>query len=67
MKKKYKIRLEIFSLVCMIFLIILSAAPLYNSSSKASIIGLIASSFGTGVALSNLIHDERKIKQKKDK
>lgn len=64
MKKKYKIRLEIISLLCMTFLIILSAAPLYNSSSNASIIGLIASSFGAGVVSSNLIHDVKKDKKK---
>jgi len=63
MKKKYKIRLEIISLLCMILLIILSAVPLYNSSTNAAMIGLSVSSFGAGVVLSNLIHDVKKDKK----
>jgi hypothetical protein len=65
MKKKIKLRLEIFSLGCMLLIVIYTAIPLFNSSSDAQIIGLTASSFGAGVALSNLVHDRRKEKNKK--
>ncbi len=65
MKKKIKTRFEIFSLVCMLLLVIYSAIPLYNQSTDAQIIGLTAGSFGAGIALSNLVHDRKKEKNKK--
>ena len=63
MKKKTKIRFDIVSLICALVITILSAAPLFSEHSDAKLLTLIFGSVGTGVMLSNLIHD---LKRKRD-
>lgn len=59
MKRKTRIRLEAAALVCALFLVVMSAVPMFDSGSDAKLIGLISGSFGAGVMLSNLVRSAR--------
>jgi hypothetical protein len=63
MRKKNKIRFEVVSLVCALVITVSSATPLFSEHSDAKLLTLIFGSIGTGVMLSNLIHD---LKRKRD-
>jgi len=64
MKKRNVFRLKIISLICALLLLVFSAIPLFNKSADAGLLLLIFSAFGSGVMLSNLIHNVRKEKRK---
>jgi hypothetical protein len=55
MKHGTRIRLEIVALICAVVLVVISAAPIFNRGTDASLIGLIAGSFGAGLMLANIL------------
>ena len=63
MRKKNRIRFYVVSLICAVAVIVLSAAPLFNEQSDATLLTLMFVCVGTGVLLSNMIHD---LKRKRD-
>ena len=63
MKKKNKIRFDIVSLICAALVTVFSAAPLFSEHTDAKLLTMIFGSIGSGVMLSNLIHD---LKRKSD-
>jgi 4-hydroxybenzoate polyprenyltransferase len=56
-KQKHKLFLNLFSVFCCLFIVIISASGMESVQSTAQLIGLIAGSFGAGAALVNTIRD----------
>ena len=63
MRRKRKIRIEIFSLICSIAVVLLSAIPLFDRHNDAQILILFFGAFAAGAALTNLIRDVRSDKK----
>jgi hypothetical protein len=59
MNSRTKTRLEIVSLICAIFLVIISAIPLFNKETDAKLLGVMVGSFGAGAMLVGVIRDMR--------
>jgi hypothetical protein len=59
MRRNTRVRLEAIAFACAVVLVVISAVPVFDRGSDASLIGLIAGSFGAGVMLTNLIRNAR--------
>lgn len=57
MNGRYRIRLEVISLLCALILVVMSAMPLYNEKTDAQLLTLITASLSAGVLLSNLLRN----------
>jgi hypothetical protein len=56
-RSKRKLALGLIAFLCGAIVVVISASTMAGTQSKARLIGIIAGSFGAGVALVNLIRD----------
>jgi hypothetical protein len=59
MRRKRKIRVEIFALCCSLIVVLLGAIPLFDKHNDALILTLFFGSVAVGASLTSLIRDAR--------
>jgi len=63
MRRKRRIRVEIFALCCSIVVVLMGAVPLFDRHNDAQILMLFFGSVAVGAAMANLIRDARNKKK----